>query len=420
MTTRASRISVPIRSAVLAGLVTMLTATSWHYAALSSVATYVGYALACLLLGLTYLQGSATYRPLNQSPKTARAIVVAAWSLVAVSAALLPFSIAPVGAVVQLSAFALLVATMHVHITHRWHRSGSITSDLRIIFWALALPVIASVGMGGLTGARLSGMFANPNILALTSAMVVALGLGLVTQFRRTYYVPVILISIVGLLGTETRTAAVAIAAAVLILAIRRARAGVRPWAAITMCFLGATAVSVIWVSGRIPVPRVVERFFEHGSASLLSSREYVWEQTLELWSLRPIVGYGFRVGENAFRQYSGQTDLVHVLNSYLQVLLEVGIVGFIPFAAMILTLLVIVLKVSPWGVDAGMIAVIIVGLTSAVTESFLFGMGQSIAWVFWLVAAAASTVTVHTSSNRGILQRPVHQRLRTGSRGFA
>src|SRR5699024_8007850 len=115
-----------------------------------------------ILFFITLHQGAATRRNLKDAPRPARTLIRGGWLLVVTSAALAPFAVEPIGALSQVGVFAALMATMHVHVTHRWNRAGTVAADMRVTFWALSLPVVVSLALG-FQQPRLSGLFDNPN-----------------------------------------------------------------------------------------------------------------------------------------------------------------------------------------------------------------------------------------------------------------
>lgn len=393
----------PLRTIALVGTVFFLTAATFAPdTPIPAVAFYVRYPFAVVLLLLTLHQGASASRALRQAPKAAAALVRWAWGLVLVSALLAPFSIAPAGAVAQLAIFAVLVATMHVHITHRWHYFGTTTTDLRTIFWTLSVPVVISALTGRLRGARLAGLFENPNTFAIMALLAVAVGLGVWSQHRTVATTVVLAINIVGMVMTQSRTALLAFAIAATVLVVRKWSGRIHPTVILAIVSAGVVVLLTALLQVRIPVPQVIGRFMT-GADDPLNTRDLAWSHALDLWSDHPLTGVGFRVGDVAFKQASHLTAFggSQAHNSYIQVLLEVGVLGFVPFAAMLLTLIRTVSKVEPTGIGIGYIAVVIVGLMAALTESYLFGIGQAACWVFWLIAAAAASATGSSAERR-------------------
>jgi O-antigen ligase len=154
-------------------------------------------------------------------------------------------------------------------------------------------------------------------------------------------------------------------------------------------------------LNGSIPLPSTVARFRSHGSAGILSDRQLAWDFGIRLWELRPWTGYGFRTGELLFVENRGiahGSTIGAALNSYLQILIELGYIGIFPLAGMILALIWGLAHLRFLGMRAGLAALVVSGLASGVTESALFGLGSVICWVFWF-AATALTVTAHKNS---------------------
>ena len=114
---------------------------------------------------------------------------------------------------------------------------------------------------------------------------------------------------------------------------------------------------------------------------------------TIAYWIEHPVWGYGFQSGESFFQQEhaTGGTALTvgATHNSFLQQLLELGLLGI---AALSLVLLAVAggwWKERAGGLGLGLLAATLGGLLIMLTESVMFGTGQPFPWLFWVIATA-------------------------------
>lgn len=77
----------------------------------------------------------------------------------------------------------------------------------------------------------------------------------------------------------------------------------------------------------------IVSRDQVSGSLTTLTGRTQLWEAGLDAFWRQPLTGYGFGAGSRFVALRSiGKDYLVHIHNGFLEALLGVGIIGFIPF----------------------------------------------------------------------------------------
>jgi exopolysaccharide production protein ExoQ len=190
----------------------------------------------------------------------------------------------------------------------------------------------------------------------------------------------------------ESRTALLAVAAAAAVVVLRRGTSAVMT----ALAVLGAGAV-IIGLSSSLaalpgPLQGVADRLGGGGPGGELTNRGAAWSKALSLWRDRPWSGYGFRTGDIVFANDPTGTftrGMAH--NSYLQIILELGVVGAV-LAALLVTLLIGVVRRCPVvGLGGGLIGTVVAGLCAGLTESALWGSGAAFCWAFWLSGAAAS-----------------------------
>ncbi len=132
----------------------------------------------------------------------------------------------------------------------------------------------------------------------------------------------------------------------------------------------------------------------------VLQSRRSVWRQTVSGIKQHPWLGSGFGTtadGDAWNRVYSSTTSEVNREhgNSYLEMLEWLGVLGILPFAAVILLLLRQVARVCVWMRRTGsalhpaapLAAIVVAGLVHAIFEDWLLAVGYYLTVFFWPVA---------------------------------
>jgi len=217
--------------------------------------------------------------------------------------------------------------------------------DLHVLLWALSLGAAfvcgsAILGFGrfveGSTFTRASGFGGNPNRLGYVAAGALPLGVALFLSARgmmsRSVLAGASLVTLAGLLATLSRSALVSLAVMGLYGMYRFGRFDLLRYAPIPI-FL---AIAFIFVAPE----QLTERIDTLTSAQARQEDASIQRRLkdLEYASLaflsNPVTGVGFRrfglwVNRNEDATYSPEKTL-H--NAYLQVLVNQGIVGFIPF----------------------------------------------------------------------------------------
>ncbi|MEK8106817.1 O-antigen ligase family protein [Micromonospora sp. M12] len=149
-------------------------------------------------------------------------------------------------------------------------------------------------------------------------------------------------------------------------------------------------------------VQTFADRFTDPDNGDLSNGRTQTWQAAFELWQSRPTLGYGYASGMHLFEQtrqngfFNVNVNLVH--NSYLQWLLELGVIGVAPILVLLFAAIRAALLAPMGALNSGLIWLVITGLLIQVTESTMFGMGQPYPYVFWLAVAG---VLVRTRDGR-------------------
>lgn len=214
--------------------------------------------------------------------------------------------------------------------------AGHVAAELRH-----RLVVLAAVAGAGLWLLVAGSMYLNAQ--AAVGVQLVALaGLVLVTEPRGTRGAPgraglTAAVAAVGLLLAARSDAAATLALPLVVLVAVVARRGDgprrRPVVAAAAGLLAIAAATVTWLGSLDSWPDGLA-----ASSSLSAARHTLWGDAIALWRTQPLVG----AGPGAFREYSAlassDPDLATVHSSVLQVGAELGLVGCVLFAAVLLS----------------------------------------------------------------------------------
>jgi exopolysaccharide production protein ExoQ len=380
----------------------LLTAAASSFEAAASAAFYLRYAAVGALVGWTWHAHRCDQVPLSSRPGVVRRLVWALHALTVLAAASTAWSFDPAETAQQAVALAMLSALVHLLVTRRWSVPERIAADFRVAY--LVLVAAAAVGLvgaqigipetGGFDG-RLQGVFANPNLLGITMALAAPLGWGLYRESRRASYLAGLAPVLFSVVESGSRTAQLGVAVAGLWLLLRAA------WHPryVFPLVVGGVAVGVLFyvIAGGLHFLAAVEglsRFTSNDGGDLLNSRTLAWTAALHLWKQQPWLGYGYQAGEALFIDQLGAAGFFFsrpsVHNSYLQLLLELGVVGAALLVVLLVLVLAAILRSRMSGVNTGVIGVLVAGLAIHMTESAIFGTGQVYPFVYWLAAAAA------------------------------
>lgn len=392
---------IGIRRALLGCLI--LTLTAVRFAAIPEIDFgLLRYVAVITLLAVTWHQGQATRRSFRELTSATRWLLRGLWLLFALAVASNAWSISAADTIPQTIAFGCLVLLIHLNVTRFWHTANQIANDMAIIFWVLVTTVVIGLVVNPGTVGRISGLYKNPNGLAMTCAIGSVVGIGLCLHRRATGSAYKILLAplavlVCTLVLTQSRTSIIAVIAAILFLLVRMGMS------TILIIFAGtafAGAGLIIFAPSLTSLPRPLAelalRFTDPGEAGLLSNRTLIWDYAYDLWHRQPVTGYGFRSGEIIFDIDRGLTTVDNSVahSSYIQMLVELGLIGLIPSAILVATCLLILRRCPVRGLGAGMTASVVVGLGVGGGESAVFGVGQSFSWSLWLAIAAAACLS--------------------------
>lgn len=362
------------------------------------------YVAVVALVAVTWREAAAGGKrvKLAELPRNARLLVTALWLLSFLAVASIAWSIAPKLTALQTGAFMLLVVLVHLSLK-LWRDRAALVSDLQVIYFTLAATILAGFAVPRDRNGRMGGLYNNPNGLAQITVLTALIGIGLYAETRRRLFLLGTAPLLVVLVLTESRTAVIAFVVGGIFFVVKGgARSLLRAALAVTVVLLGGVLFHLPLPSG---IRSVVGRFTEAvASGDPLNGRGPVWDYALLLWHRQPLTGYGFRTGDVLFEANRALTDVEHhtvAHSSYLQMLLELGVLGMVPLAILIFAAIKIITKTRAHGLERALAACIVAGLLIGLAESSMFGIGQPFAWVLWIAAAAASAQAGAGTPNR-------------------
>lgn len=393
----------PWRAALLAALGSLLV--SHLYVDIPLVGQYARYAgIALVGLAAWYPHRSQSVGGRQWQGKAL--LPVAALSIWGVASTM--WSVVPRETFLQSIAMLLIVTAGVTTGGYRWWwRPDVRTSDVVTIYGVFVIVLVASLTGWALgvdsfvLGGALRGFFRNPNTLGVIAALSVPLSVGFALRgsgARYRWSAGLILAAQAAVLiavGSRTSIGG-AICGGLVALLWRQPRATRRlgmKWLAMG-ALVGILGMAVLGAPGS--VSRTLERVTPETSESMAhytANRMHTWEIALDLWSMNPIAGHGLRSGRAVFdRGYVGGQDvLTPVHNGYVQILLELGIVGLLLFGLTMTLLLRGRDRYAAWPYLGAVKGAVASGLVLQLGESLIVGFGSVFSLPFWLLAFASS-----------------------------
>lgn len=245
---------------------------------------------------------------------------------------------------------------------------------------------------------RFSGIFNNPNALGLVCAIFLPLSL---CQFLETKKKSTLLLFIMMLIALLFSVARASMQAAAMGLgySIYRRSKKYRPLIFFSMV---SFILILFWVI-EIAIKESFKGYIRAETIPALGGRLPIWALALNSFMDKPIFGYGFGTEEriiplrgNVFiiegtvKFFIDKRFGVYAHNSYLGMLLQLGIVGFILLYTPLFILLFKELSLRQdssipplrYALQASLIA----GLTAAFYESFIYSVGNAYSFSFWII----------------------------------
>lgn len=364
---------------------------------LVAISGYGRYAASGMLFAVTWLTTRKT--PPVYKSRLQKRFLGMLWLTVVLSGISTIWSEARTDTALQTIALFFLVGTIRLLTTRRWTDRATMTGDLSVGVTVLTGAFLASLATlaGGyadaytVIGHRFQGIFNNPNLSALIGAVTIPLAWGLYRERPQLIRFLIILPAAAVVLLSESRTSIAAVTVAFAWMALRSTTT-----ARLSVLMVTAFAGLVTLASGFNPFATSLERFGDLEGGDALNGRSVAWDQAIRLTIEQPI-GYGWQAGRQLFESLHGVDGFdftrTSVHNSYLQFLLELGVIALIPLAYFILTALLIITRGESNRLTAGLAGTIIAGLIVQISESAMFGTGQPYPYIFWFSVAGALTV---------------------------
>ncbi|WFE34828.1 O-antigen ligase family protein [Micromonospora sp. WMMD975] len=385
---------------LLALTMALLVGASSKLPALAEASFYPRYAaVAALIVWALHTPG----RTVTRIDPWTRLLLGALWAMGGLATLSFTWSVVPLETLQRGVALLLLAALVHVLIQFRWSGRATVLADLRVVYLVLSGSALLSLGLGladgtlvaALSYARFEGLYNNPNMLSIVCALTIPLGWTFYRRSRRWVELLGMAPAAVCLLLSQSRTGLIALLVGALWVVLRQGLSRVvRLTAGLAAGLLVAYLVDLLPALFANPWMRQLElRFTDPTGGDLSNGRTEMWQATIDLWwQNRPALGFGYASRTHlitlASIDESLGTGVSVVHNSYLQLLLELGLAAVVPLALLLLAVGRVALRAPVRGADSGLVWLVVTGLLIQITESAIFGTGQTYPYVFWLVTA--------------------------------
>lgn len=258
---------------------------------------------------------------------------------------------------------------------------------MRLIFIVSFLMIFVFPQRVFLSG-RFSGIFQNPNSLGIACAVFLPLVLWQFLETKKRTVLFLFFFMLTGLFLSASRNSINASVIALGYFIYVRSKK-YKPLIFFTSVSLILILVWVIQTSAKL----FFHAYYRAETISSIGGRIGIWPIALNLITLKPILGYGFGVEERIFSfkhaMLAGQlASYTH--NSYLGILLQLGIAGF---ALFFIPLFILLFKELFSRQDTpvpslryALRASFIAGLLCAIFESWVYSVGNAQAFPFWIM----------------------------------
>lgn len=365
---------------------------------LAAVAEYGRFAAVALLLIATMATGRGVES--GRYSKLPRRLIGTLIVILILAAASVAWSVVPVESALHVAALGMLIVIIRKLISHRWTNRETMVADFRAGYWILVASFVACLAAAAaghgeaynlIGGSRLQGIFSNPNTMGQLAAVIVPLGWGLAREKRSRGITFGLIPSVAVLLLSESRTAVVAAAVAVLWMILRSSLKTL-----LTILYAGVIALIGVMATGWNLFGDTLERFGSTAGGDRLSGRLDIWGGTIDLIAERPF-GHGWQSAPSVLTELSEagilREDFSSVHSSYLQFLFDLGLVGLLPLIVLVAYLLALAIRGNMSGIGTGLVGVIVAGMVVQLAESAMFGTGQAYPYIFWFAVAGSLTM---------------------------
>jgi len=236
---------------------------------------------------------------------------------------------------------------------------------------------------------RFAGIFGNPNGLGVTSAILLPLSLWQFLETKKKFALFLFILILLALFFSAARGSLNATAVALGYFIYARSKK-YRP----SVFFFSMSFILIfIWIV-QIFIKEAFMHYIRSESIPILGGRLEIWPIALNLIIDKPIFGYGFGVEDKLIGlkkiillQHAG----TYVHNSYLGMLLQLGLLGFIIFFIPLFILLFKELFSREQNETVATLryalrASLIAGLICCFYESWIYSVGNAQAFPFWII----------------------------------
>lgn len=252
-----------------------------------------------------------------------------------------PFSTFPFGVAVLATLTALLVMARR---SDTWGVLGGLASGLRIVLLLTLAVAVVAPGVGLVdedyqTGA-LKGLFEHRNLLAFVALIALILFMFVGWTRSKGWLISHIALAGVCLVGSQSQTALVSLGAALTmtlaLVVMSRMRGAARVlFGLIVTFFIGYLVYLGLFFFGDVAA--------DLGRDATLTGRTDVWPAVLQAIDRHPVLGYGWNglwhAGDPTTNEMwrAAGFKMYHAHDGFLEILLELGIVGLVAIGSMLL-----------------------------------------------------------------------------------
>lgn len=399
---------------------TLMLFASSSQPALQDLSYYLRFAALAALAVTSYRWHPPQSITVKQMSTPGRLLINGMALAVGVAIASCLWSVDPLVTAQQAVALAAVAGIVHALLSRRWVSGGLIAGDLAAGFWTIVAFLAAGlVGLAAglphmqssydgqaITDMRFQGLAGNPNMLAVLCVPVIPLAWYLFREQGRCRFLGGGGVAVVSMLMSQSRTALLAVAVGAIITMLRRGPRAVSTFVVVGGAAAGCAYVTGLtqWMSRSGLYTNLVDRFGSDAGGGSLNGRPEVWAECVRLLWERPSLGYGYAAGPSLFHQLIAGNDLSIIVDvahsSYLQWMLETGVVGLPALGFLIAACVAAAIHASRSRSGSGLAWLTVAGLIMQVTESAMLGIGQAYPYIFWAGVAGAAA---HRQAGRNL-----------------
>ncbi len=256
-----------------------------------------------------------------------------------------------------------------------------------LLFQGLSVLYILIGRGGGGSDGRYNGFLTNSNTLGIYSNLALCAAVYWVKRtkgFCKGFFVVMIILAVWLSIMSGSRSALIMVMINIIVFVFLQAKT---TWAKILTLIIVVTLVALLF-TGNLTFLKIkaLDRLLEEGG-----SRDELWDYGLNVWKRFPIFGCGYRQSK-VYNLLPGNEGM-DFHNSYLSLLIEVGVWGVF---VILLAILPNIINVGKYNIKevkhnkdscfivATMMAISL--MVNAWSESFMFSVGSTEAFAFWML----------------------------------